>query len=196
MHEGVSFYVGMTKTGKTYLALKHLKEAIVENGNPGLIVKMVNTSTLDGLPVEKSLDDVLVRLYGSPRTSAVYKPKGEAETAELMRAISHDDLGGVNVLVDEIYWVPCNGRKIDEDFSKALRGWRQHALGNNVFFLTSQRPGDLHGDGYTARSALYVFRPAEGSDVDRLQKDFGLERERMLALKQREYILVRNELAP
>lgn len=196
MHEGVSFYVGMTKTGKTYLALDHLREAIIENGNPGLIVKMVNTSTLEGLPCEKSLDDVLAKLYGNPRTNAVYKPKSEDETEALMRAISADDTGGVNVLVDEIYWVPCNGRKIATEFSKALRGWRQHKLGNNVFFLTSQRPGDLHGDGYTARTALYVFRPAEGSDVDRLQKDFGLERERMLALKQREFILVRNEITP
>lgn len=192
---GVSFYVGMTKTGKTHLALEHLKAAIEANGNPGLILDMISAENLRDFPHEKTVDDVRVRLYGKPRTNAVYRPRAEEETAEILRSINDDRLGGVNVLIDEIFWVPCKGQKILPELSEALRGWRHHALGDNLFFLTSQRPGDLHGDGYAARSDLYVFRPSEGADVDRLHDDFGLDREKMLALKAREFIHVRNEVA-
>lgn len=193
-HEGVSFYVGMTRTGKTYLALEHLKAAVAENGNPALILDMIGAENFRTDPHEATVDAVLAKLYGTPRTHATFRPRSEAEVDQIFRAIADDGTGGVNVLVDEIYWVPCNARKISPDFSKALRGWRHHALGPNLFFLTSQRPGDLHGDGYAARDRLYVFRPAEGRDVERLEKDFGLEREKLLALKQREFILVQNQI--
>jgi hypothetical protein len=193
-HEGVSFYVGMTGTGKTYLALQHLREAVAENGFPALILDLVRAKNLRDLPHEPSVDAVLDKLYGSPRTHATFTPT-EEQTDQLMRAISDDLAGGVNVLVDEIYWVPCNARKISTDFSKALRSWRHPALGENRFFLTSQRPGDLHGDGYAARSRMYVFRPSEGRDVDRLERDFGIPREEMLALKAREFKLVSSGIA-
>ena len=192
---GVSFYVGMTKSGKTFRALEDLKAAIVENGNPGLILDMIGAENFLDMPHESTVDAVLAKLYGSPRRNAVYRPKSEDETAAIFRAVNDDRLGGVNVLVDELFWIPCKAQKILPEFAAALRGWRHHKLGPNVFFLTSQRPGDLHGDGYAARSALYVFRPSEGRDVDRLEKDFGIPRERMLALPAREFILIRNEIA-
>lgn len=194
-HEGVTFYVGMTKTGKTYLALEHLKAAVIENGNPALVLDMIGAENFQDVPHEKTVDDVLAKIYGNPRTHATFKPRSEEETAALMRAISDEFTGGVNVLVDEIYWVPCKAHKILPDFSLALRSWRHHRCGPNVFFLTSQRPGDLHGDGYAARHAMYVFRPSEGRDVDRLVKDFSLPKEEMLALKAREFILRKNEIS-
>lgn len=192
---GVSFYVGMTQSGKTHLALEHLKAAIVENGNPALILNMIGAQNFLGMPHETSVDAVLGKVYGSPRTNALYRPKGEEETAQILRAINDDRLGGVNVLIDEIYWVPCKPHQILPELSLALRGWRHHLLGPNEFYLTSQRPGDLHGDGYAAREKLFIFRPSEGRDVDRLVKDFGQEKEKLLALKAREYILLRNEIA-
>jgi hypothetical protein len=188
-HEGVSFYVGMTGTGKTHLALRHLREAVAENGFPALILDLVRAKNLRDLPHEPTVDAVLAKLYGAPRTHATFTGE-EAQLDQIFRAISDDFTGGVNVLVDEIYWVPCNARKISTDFSKALRSWRHPALGENRFFLTSQRPGDLHGDGYAARSRMYVFRPSEGRDVDRLERDFGIPRDEMLALKAREFKLV------
>lgn len=192
---GVNFYVGMTKSGKTYKALEDLKAAIVSNGNPGLILNMIGADNFKGMPHEPTVDAVLAKLYGSPRTNAIFRPRTEAQRQEIFRAINDDKLGGVNVLADEIYWIPCKAHQILPEFAEALRGWRHHDLGPNEFFLTSQRPGDLHGDGYAARSALYVFRPSEGRDVDRLVKDFGQDKEKLLALKAREFILLRNEIA-
>lgn len=189
-HEGVSFYVGMTGTGKTHLALEHLRAAVAENGNPALILDLIHAKNLRDLPHEPTVDAVLEKLYGKPRRHATYCPRTEEEMGQIFRAISDDYTGAVNVLVDEIYWVPCNARKILTDFSMALRGWRHGLLGENWFFLTSQRPGDLNGDGYATRSRMYVFRPGEGRDVDRLERDFGVPRDRMLALKAREFILV------
>lgn len=193
-YQGVSFYVGMTKTGKTYLALEHLKAAVASNGNPALILDMMGAENFKSDPHEANVDAVLQKLYGNPRRHATYRPRGEEEADQLFRAIADEGPGAVNVLVDEIYWVPCNSRKISAAFSRALRGWRHPPLGETVFFLTSQRPGDLHGDGYAARDRMYVFRPSEGRDVDRLERDFGLDRAKMLALKQREYILVENSI--
>ena len=152
---GVSFYVGMTKTGKTFRAIEHLKAAIVSNGNPGLILDMIGAENFKDMPHEKTVDDVRVKLYGSPRTNAVYRPRGDGEeTAEILRSLNDDRLGGVNVLIDEIYWVPCKPNQILPELAKSLRGWRHHELGPNEFFCTSQRPGDLHGDGYAARSEV------------------------------------------
>jgi hypothetical protein len=195
-HQGVSFYVGMTGTGKTYLALEHLKAAVAENGNPSLILDMVGAKNFKTFPHEATVDAVLQKLYGNPRTHAIYRPRSEAELNQIFNAVGAEDdgPGAVNVLVDEIFWVPCNGHKILTSFSKAIRGWRHPWLGESIFFLTSQRPGDLHGDGYAARDRMYVFRPSEGRDVDRLEKDFGIPREKMLALKEREFILVENRI--
>ena len=197
---GVSFYVGMTGTGKTYLAEQHLRAAVSENGNPALILDMIGAENFRAFPHERTVDDVLVKLYGKPRTHATYRPRSEEETAQIFRAIGGETgtagaLGGVNVLVDEIFWVPCKPQKIAPDFSKAIRGWRHGDLGPSVFLLTSQRPGDLHGDGYAARSRMYVFRPSEGRDVDRIEKDFGVPREKLLALPPREFILLENRIA-
>jgi hypothetical protein len=191
---GVEFFTGCTGAGKTFLAEQHLRTAIIENGYPGLVLDMVGCENFRDMAHEKSVDDALSRIYGNPRRNAVYRPKDEKEVDALARAIGSDELGAVNVLIDESFWC-FSAHHISTDLSRALRSWRHHRLGPLSFFLTTQRPADLHGDARAAYSAFYVFRPSPGRDVERLRQDFGLDPDRMLSLKAREYILIRNEIA-
>lgn len=192
---GVAFFAGMTGMGKTYKALETLKCAIAENGNPALIIDTRRDQLFDGLEHTETVEECLELLYpteesGLPRRNVCFTPVRLHEDFDaLMAAITAKETGGVNVLIDESHLF-CDSHYISDEFSNALRLWRQHRFGDNLFLICSQRPSDLHGVGYAAcTQGKYIFRPGD-KDLEPTAKLFRLEETELRALQERQFIFV------
>jgi len=185
MSGGVSIYVGTTQMGKTTKALADLRADVDRDGRPSLILDLGPAKNFIGMPHERSVRDVLVKLYGEG-THAVYTPKGGEDFDRLMNGIAGNDEvngpGGVHVLMDEVRWV-ASAHKISYALTRALRHWAHGFKGPVTYRCTSQRPGDLHRDFYACLTGkVYAFKTPPGPDQDRLVDEYRFDAEQLGSL--------------
>lgn len=184
---GNYFYVGITQSGKTTKALEDLRADVAATGWPSLILDLMPAKLFMNLPHEKSVDQVLQKLYGKEPTGAVFTPKVlERDFDPIMRALAA--LGRAHVLVDEMRWVG-SWRTIRPDFTKAMRAWAQAGGFGLTFRCTAQRPYDLHDDVYAVDPRVYAFRTRGRKDLDRLEAECGFDREVVKQLRRGEYLV-------
>jgi len=181
VREGCFYYFGFTQYGKTTLALKHLSEEVLETGRRSLILDCMPALNFKSWRHEPDRYAVLSRLCRDG-THAVYTPKDREDLEALFKAL-HEEVAPLYVLWDE-----CTIH-MDPDpaswCSRALRGWGHSG---HVFFVTTQRPGDMPSESgfWVTAPEIYIFHLERASDLQRVEMDFGFPREAVKALPKYE----------
>lgn len=169
---GVYCYFGITLSGKTTLALEHLKADVARDGRPSLIIDAMPARNLRGYRHEPNRRAVFERLYRDG-LHAVYTPKDD-EDVDLLYAGVHaagaEQRTPVHVLHDEAALCQTTQR-IPEGMAQALRGWQHNDC---TFRLVSQRPADLHGVVFACFPEVYCFRLEREADLERVKKELRL----------------------
>jgi len=177
---GTVWYVGISRSGKTSLALADLWDDVRETGFPWIILDLAraeNFGMWDHLPSRAAL---FRRVFSEGR-GGIYTPE-EGEDTDLTFAMLHAG-GGVHVLIDEAYWI-CSVNRITVNLSRCLRDYA-HAGGGigNTYRLTTQHVGDIHRDAFAALTEWRVFRCIYDNHLDKL-RTYGFNPDEIRALPQ------------
>lgn len=175
----VKVYLGVTGSGKTTLALRHARA-----GPPFVAIDPVKIGDIWGLPRAPTGEDALRRVIH--RESCVWSPRSGAELdGVLTRLYRATALGAPRgVLIDEC-WEYCSFRALSPVIREGLRAHRHYHLS---WYLTTQIPCDLHAAVFATDPLAHIFRLRRIRDLDRVEAEWGLDREKVSRLGRGEYI--------
>lgn len=191
MREGCYYYFGITRVGKTTLALSHLSQEISATGLRALVLDCMPAANFGSWRHERDVDGVLGALCTDHR-HAVYTPRDREDIDRIFNALTG---AGISKPMEKtlVLWDECSIHMEDElspAMSRALRGW---AHTSHVFFLVSQMPGDLPRDCWITGPEVYVFRLERDTDLLRVEKDFKMPRAEIGALAKYEHRVYRKD---
>lgn len=184
---GVFWYVGVTLSGKTYLAYNHLKLDVQSSARPALVVDGTASRLLSRVPSVPSVRGALDALYRRGFHARIV-PRESDDVVRLMSAATAAGRCGspVHVLIDEAaYWM--KGQHIPEALARALRTHQHSGL---TIRLTTQHLGDIPPVALQCTTRMYVFRCTSERAVRRLKDEYSLDPARVRSLPQREFIEV------
>lgn len=170
---GVYGYFGVTTSGKTTLALEHLRLDVGVDGRPALIIDCMPAKNLRHFPHCKDRLEAAFQLYAKG-SHAVWTPASEEELAAMFDTIHYagaEKQKPIHVLWDEAS-IHQSPQSIDDRIAIALRGWQHNDC---TFRLVTQRPGDLHGVFYAAIPEVYCFRLERHRDLERVRQELSLD---------------------
>jgi len=182
---GGAWYVGVTGSGKTTLALQHAGEASRENGWPVLAIDTGGVDQLAHVPAARSVSE-LVRQVWSEGVHARIVPNDQNDVDDVVNACLH--FRHVNLIVDEAAdWID-SARGARSPLMKLLRRHR-HARAR-IFLTTQHLSADVPQRALSCGPALYVFHCDSGAVLDRLERDYGLDRGTVRNLPRGKYLRV------
>ena len=183
---GVSCYFGVTTSGKTTLALKHLVDQVQRDGRPALVLDCMPARNLKDYVHATTVEMVLELLYARG-LHAFYTPKNEEELDRLLGAVHAAGIAGgpVNVLWDEAS-LHQSPNHIGENMARALRGWQHSDCG---FRIVTQRPADLNGVVFATMPEVFCFRLERQADLKRVQDELSLDPATISKLNQGQFVL-------
>ena len=188
---GVYFYTGTTQTGKSIAALAAAWKHQDATGWPILIIDSQGVWNFEGYPHAKTVEEAVRRVWavdevGKPKEKAVaFTPTDVAEVESLYSAARAGRR--VILLCDECrFWL--SARRLPDALSRALRVWAHSEL---VLLFTTQRLADVHGDALACHREIYVFKTVGRPDLDRLEDEYEVNRERVMALEDGRFLTVR-----
>ena len=179
---GVYGYFGVTTSGKTTLALEHLRLDVALDGRPSAILDCMPARNLRGLPHAKDFLEVVQLLYVRG-THAVWTPRSDDELGRFFDVVHFagaEQGKPIHVLWDEAA-LGQTPQRIDDRIRQALLGWQHNDC---TFRLVSQRPGDLHGTFYSCIPEVYCFKVERDKCLDRVRDELSLQPEVIAALPQ------------
>lgn len=181
---GVRWYVGVPRAGKTTLAAQHAAELSRLTGWPVLVIDSAGAAQLGGVPRARNLADAIEHVW-QRRTHAAFTPDDAAEVDAAARAVLA--AGRVVLLVDEAaFWI--NSRNAN---GPLLRIMRAHRHAKVWALLTTQHlSADVPQSALSCAPELYVFRCTSPAVLDRLEREYGLERNRVANLGIGRYLRV------
>jgi hypothetical protein len=178
---GVRWYVGIPGSGKTYLALAHLRELIESNGWPALVIDTAGVSNFASIPHARNVREALSWVWGAGNHAAIV-PSDAMQVEQLVGACQ--GAGRVNLLVDEAaYWL--SARSSGTGLLRLMRAHR-HARAN-VLLTTQHLTGDVPQEALSCAPRLYVFRCTAPAVLKRLTEE-GIDADRVSKLPAREYV--------
>jgi hypothetical protein len=187
----VCFYVGARRTGKTYLALRHL--ASRADGRPAVVVDSIGADNFASMAGRCDTIDAAIDRAWKQKLHTVVSPRTDDEGALLFDCAA--DLGGVHLLVDEsARWI--TGRRSCASLEMLLRAGRHRRV--SVALTTQHFSGDVPQWVFQVEPAFYLFRTRGRRALERLAEEFedeGLP-EQVAALEPRRYLLYPLELRP
>lgn len=172
----------MPGSGKTYLSLEHLRDAIRSTGWPAILVDSIGDEHLDGMPHARSVREALEWTFGAGQNSA-FRPDSVEEVDALVRACMEP--GRVNLWVDEAPFWLSSRKGTGGPLVKLMRTHR-HARAN-VFLTAQHLTGDVPQEALSCAPELYVFRCTAPAVLQRLERE-GLDVERIRNLQPREFV--------
>ena len=179
----IYFYIGTTGSGKTTKAFSDCSQHIKDNGNPALIIDSQGVAPLAGVIHYDSWQAAARAIWNDKnRTNAAFIPKMSSEVESLFHLAR--TLRNVNIILDEAaFWL--SARHVPKPIELAFR---THLHTGLVILGTSQHASDLSPLVYQTLTGLYVFRCTSPRVLDRLQKEYGIEREKVQNLPRGESI--------
>jgi hypothetical protein len=187
---GVYCYFGVTTSGKTTLALRHLFADVERDGRPALILDCMPARNLRAYAHLPDRRAVGAQLY-EHGMHAVYTPPSTDDLEKVLAGVHAAGIAGtpVHVLWDEAA-LNQSPQSIADGISKAIRGW-QHS--DVTYRIVSQRPADLHGIVFAALPEVYCFRLEREADLDRVRKELRLDPAQVEKLDQGQYLTYRRD---
>lgn len=180
-----AWYIGCPGAGKTTLAAHHLAHLTIETKRPALVIDSGNVAQLAHVPRAASVADAIGRVWRRGEHAAL-TPRNADDVEALARAV----MAGrdVNLLVDEAaFWMTANKGR-DSALLRLLRAWR-HARAS-VLLTTQHLTGDVSQAALSCAPVLFVFRCTSPTVLDRLEREYGLDRNRVATLARGKYLRV------
>lgn len=168
---GANIYLGVTRSGKTTLAQKHLVADSVRWKLPRVTLDFESAIDWANVPHAASADEVLDALYVRRVSPRVWTPRDERERAKFFMAVGF--WGGACIMWDGMPMI-ADAHNLDEEARKCLYRWGHGKLGPTFHYIVSQRAALLHRNVGPAVRCVYVFRQIPGVDADRMFKEFGI----------------------
>lgn len=183
MKSGVRWYIGKPGAGKTTLAASHAAELVAITGYPVLCIDSAGVAQLKGIPRVRDGSAAVTAAFVE-RRHAAFTPRDASEVeyvcaATIMR-------GCVVLLVDEAaFWI--SSRK--NSAPSLLRLMRAHRHSRAFVLLTTQHfSADVPQEAISCAPDLYVFACESPAVLDRLERDYGLDRSQVAALARGRFI--------
>lgn len=177
---GVAGYVGVTRCGKTTLAMKNLSAAIEASrqetkgaAQPVVTVDAEEAADFAGIPHARDVFEVLEVALSRRETPRVWTPEDDGAWDVFCDRVSV--WGGVHVMLDGVHAV-ASKFSLRPSMRTVLKRHGHGRLGPVTWDCTTQAPSELHPDFRRAFTRkLYVFRTAVGIDADTLRSWYGLK---------------------
>lgn len=195
---GVHWYIGIPRSGKTALAYKlppeakeksHLEELSASTGWPCLIIDSAGVGNfdhlehvkVDGRLADEAITETVRKLWVEGKHATI-TPADADMVDRLVRAAGAGRR--VHILIDEARnW--CSNRYISPALSRLMRSWRHSQV---TIHLTTQYFGDINSEGLSCGPHLWVFRSTAPMVLERLEREFGMDPEKVRTLPQYEYL--------
>ena len=175
----IFFYIGTTGSGKSTRAFADIAQDVKENGFPALIIDSQGVAPLAGVTHFDTWQETAKAVWKNKKNAAFIPSQ-----LEEVKSIFHvaRTLKNVNILLDEAaFWI--NAKHVARPIELAFR---THLHTGLVIRGTSQHASDLSPLVYQTLTGLYVFRCTSPRVLDRLQKEYGIDREKIQNLPRGE----------
>ena len=176
---GVYIYTGIPGSGKTYLAAKMISAQRQQSGRWTLIVDSEDT-------LASTFPDA--ELIANPMQMPVERGKifrfhpSNVDDVDAACRVAYE-LEDCIFLCDEVgYWATAN--QIPEYMERLFRAHRHVRCAMHV---TTQYISDIHQRALQCFTHLYTFRQSSERALDRMEKEFRLDRAKLQVLKVGEY---------
>lgn len=181
---GVYWYIGCQGIGKTTIALEDLAGEISRSRKPALVVDSEGVEQLESVPHVGSRRDGILRVW-QEKTHAAYTPFDEEDLEQLLAAVHAGK--DVHLFVDEAsYWL--NSSYLSPELSRLMRAYRHARVSVQ---LTTQQLRDIPRRALGIYTELYIFQHFEPGDLERLEKEYGLDPQLVSNLQWGERITIR-----
>lgn len=182
---GVRYYIGQPGSGKTTLAAAHAADLCGQTGWPVLVIDSAGVAQLDHVPRARSAPDALDQVWNR-RAHAAWTPSDVSEVENVCASILQR--GRLIVLVDEAaYWI--SSRR--SGAPSLLRLMRAHRHAQVFLLLTTQHfSADVPQEAVSCAPDLYVFACTSPAVLDRLERDYGLDRRTVASLPRGHFVHV------
>lgn len=182
----VSWFIGCTGSGKTTLALEH-GAALVQSLNvPLLIVDSMGCAPLAKVKHFKTWEQTANAIWKDKKNAAFIPSRTESVERLFLMARR---LGNCTILLDEAsFWL--SNRKVPRELELTYR--TNLHVKNLTILNTTQNISEISPLLFQCLGGgkLYAFRCISPRTIERLEKDFGCERDRLRTLKRGEYITI------
>jgi hypothetical protein len=179
MNYGSAWYLGVPGSGKTSLAWSHLRAMVERDHDPALILESVPETRFLGVPLVKSVPEVVEKLWNE-RTSARFV--GASASEEELDALFDAVLAGgrVHVFIDESAFYVNARRGAFAPLPRLLRSYRHASV--TVQATTQHASGDVSQEALACAPTLYVFRSMAPSALEALERRYGIPPETLKGL--------------
>jgi hypothetical protein len=180
-----AWYVGIPRAGKTRLAHAHAVQLARASGWPVLVVDSQGVGNFSKWPHAPSADAAVAEIWRH-RRSVAFLPRGGDDVERIARATL--SAGHVVLLVDEAaYWLGSTRGK-GGSMLRLLRAFR-HAPAH-VLLTTQHLSGDVPQEALSCAPQLHVFRCTAPAVLDRLEREYGLNRHVVAQLPQGQFVTI------
>ena len=177
---GVYWYVGVTGSGKTTLALEHIRKTISLTRYPLLTINTHGARNLAQLPHVNSVKAAVRKVWGA-RRHAAFIPKTSEEVGALLKAARAG--GRAIILIDEAAaWI---NQYTSEEVMATFRVHRHSRL---YIYCTTQSLGEISPRALQTTTRLHAFRNVSARVLERLEKEFQFDREKVRNLPRGEHL--------
>ena len=182
---GVEWFIGKPGAGKTTLAAARAAALVSSTGFPVFCIDSAGVAQLDHIPRARSLAAALDSVFRLRQHSSFTPRDGEEVETIARQAL---DRGRVILFVDEAaFWL--SSRK--NSAPSLLRLMRAHRHSQVHVLLTTQHfSADVPQEAISCAPVLNVFACESPAVLDRLERDYGLDRAAVKALQRGRYFRV------
>lgn len=180
---GVEWYIGKPGAGKTTLAAARAAMLVRSTGKPVLVIDSSGVAQLAHVPRETGAARA-ARAAFVERRHVSFTPTDETDV-ELVSARALAD-GRVILLVDEAaFWISSRHKGAPS----LLRLMRAHRHSKVHLLLTTQHfSADVPQEAISCAPTLFVFACTSPAVLDRLERDYGLDRNLVGSLGRGQYL--------
>ena len=180
---GICWYAGIPGAGKTTRAIEEARTISSATGRPILAIDPARVEQFTGSDWQraKTVDECIALTWKDGRHT-VFTPNDEMEAEAIFGAVN--EAGGVVLLIDEAHYY-LSAHYLSPNLSKIMRAYRHLKL---KIILTTQNFGDIPQRALGQAPHLYIGRQTAPLVLDRLEKQYGLDPQKIRNIPKYEFV--------